>query len=304
MGLIFVSIPVYQTINANLQNLDQRNILFSKFLTWQNDNFLAIQSDFADQLITNYLPIHYAGYSFIGLFLLIILLTALIIKLCFTQPNFIKYDENNQNDPDLIDSQPINKAEEKQNGSKQAIKLQEDKVINNVSKKLGGESLKLEDEPDNIEFVQEGGRPDNFLGLQDVSSGDQEQKFKYGCTDDLEEALSSVQLNSGNQNRNMYTGSESLDDILRGYLKSGKALESKLQQISSLKNAIKSLEYNPGRQSINEQPADDEIEEDDPPANENSNILVQQQSNLASQANGSRQQIRNQNQPINNMNRI
>lgn len=72
----------------------------------------------------------------------------------------------------------------------------------------------------------------------------------------------------------MYTGSESLDDILRGYLKSGKALESKLQQISTLKNAIKSLEYNPGRQSINELPADDEVEDDEPPANEDSEILV------------------------------
>jgi hypothetical protein len=58
--------------------------------------------------------------------------------------------------------------------------------------------LKLDDEENKVEFVQAEGRPQNFLGLQDVSSGDQEGKFKYGCTDELEEALSSVALNSNN----------------------------------------------------------------------------------------------------------
>lgn len=152
------------------------------------------------------------------------------------------------------------------------------KSNNNQSKKVGGESLKLEEEEGKIEFIDHEGRPDNFLGLQDVSSGDQEQKFKYGCTDELEEALSSVQMmNSGNQNRNMYTGSESLDDILKGYLKSGKVLESKLQQISTLKNAIISLERVHGRASINEMPVSDENEDDDEveaPANEDSQHLV------------------------------
>ena len=56
-----------------------------------------------------------------------------------------------------------------------------------------------------------------------------EGKFKYGCTDELEEALSSVQMNSNNQpNRNMFTASEDLDDLVKGYLKSGRILESKL----------------------------------------------------------------------------
>lgn len=62
-----------------------------------------------------------------------------------------------------------------------------------------------------------------------MSSGDMEGKFKYGCTDELEEALSSVQMNSNNQpNRNMFTASEDLDDLVKGYLKSGRILESKL----------------------------------------------------------------------------
>ena len=43
-----------------------------------------------------------------------------------------------------------------------------------------------------LEFVENGGRPDNFLGLQNMSSNVQDKSFKYGCTEDLEEALSSV----------------------------------------------------------------------------------------------------------------
>lgn len=50
-------------------------------------------------------------------------------------------------------------------------------------------SLKLEH---NIEFVHEDGRPDNFLGLHELSSCDLDNKFKYGCTEELEDALSSV----------------------------------------------------------------------------------------------------------------
>ncbi len=55
-----------------------------------------------------------------------------------------------------------------------------------------------------------------------------EQKFKYGCTEELEEALSSVMPNSQVQNKNLYTASEDLEDIVGGYLKSGRVLESKL----------------------------------------------------------------------------
>lgn len=51
--------------------------------------------------------------------------------------------------------------------------------------------MKLDAEEGNIEFVKEGGRPDNFLGLQNVSSRDQ-GSVKYGCTEELEDALSSV----------------------------------------------------------------------------------------------------------------
>ena len=56
----------------------------------------------------------------------------------------------------------------------------------------------------------------------------------------------------------MFTGSEDLDDLVKGYLKSGKVLESKLQQLSTLKNVIKV----PGRASINEQPVEAEDEEE------------------------------------------
>jgi hypothetical protein len=61
----------------------------------------------------------------------------------------------------------------------------------------------------------------------------------------------------------MFTGSEEIEDMLKGYLKSGKALENKLQVITSLKHAIKSLEYMPGRASINEEPVEYENEDDD-----------------------------------------
>jgi hypothetical protein len=42
--------------------------------------------------------------------------------------------------------------------------------VPNTSRKEHGESIKLED--DRLEFMQGNGRPDNFLGLNDVSSGD------------------------------------------------------------------------------------------------------------------------------------
>ena len=60
----------------------------------------------------------------------------------------------------------------------------------------------------------------------------------------------------------MFTGSEEFED-LKGYLKSGRVLESKLQKISTLKNAIKSIEMLPGK-SISEQPPEVENEDDDP----------------------------------------
>ena len=51
--------------------------------------------------------------------------------------------------------------------------------------------MKLE-EGGKIEFENNGGRPENFLGLQNMSSN-VEGSIKYGCTEELEEALSSVQ---------------------------------------------------------------------------------------------------------------
>lgn len=49
----------------------------------------------------------------------------------------------------------------------------------------------------------------------------------------------------------MQTNSEELED-LKGYLKSGKVLENKLQKLSTLKNAIKSLDQVPGKDNISE----------------------------------------------------
>ena len=102
-------------------------------------------------------------------------------------------------------------------------------------------SIKLEEEK--IEFIEGAGRPENFLGLKDMSSGDQ-GSIKYGCTEELEDALSSVQPGSVLQQKNnmMCTGSEDLEDMVRGYLKSGRVLESKLQKMSSIKHGTKSIE--------------------------------------------------------------
>lgn len=49
--------------------------------------------------------------------------------------------------------------------------------------------------------------------------------------------------------------------MVKGYLRSGKVLESKLQRISSLKHAVKSIEQLPQKENINEFPAEDEDEE-------------------------------------------
>lgn len=59
----------------------------------------------------------------------------------------------------------------------------------------------------------------------------------------------------------MYTGSEDLEDMVKGYLRSTKVLENKLQKISSIKNAIKSIEQLPQKDNINEYPAEEEDEE-------------------------------------------
>ena len=85
-----------------------------------------------------------------------------------------------------------------------------------------------------------------------MSSRDQ-GSIKYGCTEELEDALSSVQPNSNIQKQNMYTGSVDLEDIVNGYLKSGKVLESKLQKLGSLKQAVKSIEQMPYKYDLREE---------------------------------------------------
>lgn len=66
--------------------------------------------------------------------------------------------------------------------------------------------------------------------------------------------------NSAIQKNNMYTGSEDLEDMVKGYLRSGKVLENKLQKISSIKHAIKSVEQLPQKEDINEFPEDEDEE--------------------------------------------
>ena len=59
----------------------------------------------------------------------------------------------------------------------------------------------------------------------------------------------------------MYTASEDLEDIVKGYLKSGKVLEKKLEQMSSRKNAFKSPLKMVNKINIDDNPIDDEEEE-------------------------------------------
>jgi hypothetical protein len=46
-------------------------------------------------------------------------------------------------------------------------------------------------------------------------------------------------------------------------LKSGKVLESKLQKLSTLRNALKSLDQLPGKNNLNELPVEVENEDDE-----------------------------------------
>lgn len=180
----------------------------------------------------------------------------LVVKIFLEPPRFVVYDNKQQKDDQIEASLDSGKLKMKRGSDPEQVK----------KAKTKGESIKLDDEEvegGNVDFIQAEGRPENFLGLQDVSSGDQDQKFKYGCTDEMEEALSSLQFNSGQQNRNMFSGSEDMQDLVKGYLKSGKALEGKLNQISSLKHAIQPLEQLHGRHSLNEQPVEFENEEEE-----------------------------------------
>ncbi|CDW78881.1 UNKNOWN [Stylonychia lemnae] len=267
-GLLFQNQTSMQQFDSNLQQINQKAIFLYVMYNYNQDGFIELYHRQQDNLLDIFLPVHYTGFAIDVFFIIFALFTALVIKACIQKPRFIKYDETNQNDPEIIENNATKNTDQVNVAPEKKQELQ----ANRSRKGDGDPSLKFEGEEGKIEFLDGQGRPDNFLGLQNQSSGDQEQKFKYGCTDDLEDALSSVHMNSGNQNRQMYTGSESLDDILKGYLKSGKALESKLQQISTLKNAIKSLEQVPGRQSIDEMPADAENEDDDEPPGQEKSI--------------------------------
>jgi hypothetical protein len=76
----------------------------------------------------------------------------------------------------------------------------------------------------------------------------------------LEDALSSIGPNSQLQNKNIYTVSEDLEDIVGGYLKSGRVLESKLLKIGKEKH-LQSLQQIPGKY-VAEEMAPDEEDED------------------------------------------
>ena len=83
-----------------------------------------------------------------------------------------------------------------------------------------------------------------------MSSGDQ-GSVKYGCTEELEDALSSVNpMSNVNKNQMQFTGSEDLEDMVKGYLKSGRLLESKLQKMNSLKGAKSIDKMGPGKSGM------------------------------------------------------
>jgi len=109
---------------------------------------------------------------------------------------------------------------------------------------------------DKIESMHGQGKPSDFLGMKNVSSGDQGPDLKYNCTDELEDALSSVKFGSQVQKQGN-TKSDDLEDMVKGYFKSGRgkwrcynalALESKLQQMSSIKGAGGSKQIFSGEQ--------------------------------------------------------
>lgn len=79
-----------------------------------------------------------------------------------------------------------------------------------------------------------------------MSSGDK-GSFKYNGTEDLEDDLSSVRGGSGHLKIVSKSSNQDLEDILKGGLRSSKALEGKLYKLETLKNVTKDLpvkEYN------------------------------------------------------------
>ena len=61
----------------------------------------------------------------------------------------------------------------------------------------------------------------------------------------------------------MFSASAEEFEDLKGYLKSAKVLDKKLIKLSTLKNALKSLDQVPGKLDISEQAAEVENEDDE-----------------------------------------
>lgn len=59
----------------------------------------------------------------------------------------------------------------------------------------------------------------------------------------------------------MFTRSDELEDMVKGYLKSSKVLENKLIRLSSLKHAVNIVEQLPIKYDVDEQPAEDDYED-------------------------------------------
>lgn len=103
-----------------------------------------------------YLPVHITGYAIDGFFILVIIISLLVIKLCLSKPKFIKYDEKNQIDHDLNNMDHI----KNDNQNILNTKCNKDNKINinviddNKIHRNRGDSLKLDEEEEGkFDFV-------------------------------------------------------------------------------------------------------------------------------------------------------
>ena len=90
--------------------------------------------------------VFYAGYAVDGAVIVTFLIVLTYLACCVSKPKFMKYTNNNEQDNH-------NKATKD-------------------SPKATHQSIKLEEEEGKIEFMRADGRPENFLGLQNMSSRD------------------------------------------------------------------------------------------------------------------------------------
>ena len=72
-----------------------------------------------------------------------------------------------------------------------------------------------------IEILPPEGKPENFLGIDDMSSGDK-GSIKYNGTEEMEDELSSVHMASGNVKAMSKSSNQDFEDIMKGGLKSSK----------------------------------------------------------------------------------